>query len=359
MLVLLTLVFAFQININAEEMGRPLISIEATEPDENGVFDLVVSLEKGHFIVYELAIKFDGTAVTPVNNKGEATDSFGAFGEENRIEGVSYVGCKLDMENCLFLFTGYVVPGAKGDIFRNKMIYLEDKTELYRFSFKVKESGKDFGFDIASAFNGELYDPFFPDGAVLLSGLAEEKRYVSDVVIRYGDKVKTFETPYYTYNELYPKNFTKEQRLAGTVYLVENDYAAAVDGVLFAVDPANKRVVPFKQDGEMYLPLRFVCESLGYTVGWDEATETVIITDAVGEVKTVDTKSSEGVELVNDRTMVTSGLLQSIIKARVYEANNEAVVYTGIPEWTPDRQAEKEAIEAMRYVLMPFFRMFV
>ena len=358
-LVLLTLIFALQFNICAEETGKPLITIEAEAPDENGIFDLVVSMENAHFIVYELGIKYDKTAVVPVREDGTAAESFDEFALENSLKGVSYIGCELDNEKGMFLFTGYVNPGSKGENLKDKMIYIDDKTELYRFSFKVLED-EDYGFDIASIYNGDVYSEFFKDGAIILSSLDDEKRYVADIVVKYGDKTAETETPYYQYSELYPNNFTKEQRLAGTVYVVTGDYAAAVDGVLFAIDSANKSVVPYEKDGKYYLPLRFICESLGYTVGWDEDTEQVAVTDENGNTLVLDTKNSDGTEVVFDRTMVVPELIEKLTGARVYATEaDEFIVYTGIPEWTPDRDAEKDALDAMRYVMLPFFRMFI
>ncbi len=358
-LILLTLIFTLQLNIFAEETDKPLIYIEAEAPDENGVFDLVVSMEKAHFIVYELGIKYDKTAVVPVCEDGTDAAEFDEFAFENKLNGVSYIGCELDAEKGMFLFTGFVNPGSKGENLRDKMIYIDEKTELYRFTFKVLEN-KDYGFDIASIYNGDVYSEFFKDGAVILSSLDNEKRYVADIIIKYGGKTADAETPYYLYSELYPANFTKEQRLAGTVYVTNGDYAAAVNGVLFAIDPANKSVVPYEKDGVQYLPLRFICESLGFTVGWEEATECVTITAKDGKSIVLDTKTSDGTEVVLDRTMVAPELLEKLTGARVYATDSdEYIVYTGIPEWTPEREAEKEALNAMRYVMLPFFRMFI
>ena len=358
-LVLLTLIFALQFNIYAEQTGKPLITIEAEEPDENGIFDLVVSMENAHFIVYELAVKYDKTAVVPVYEDGTVAETFDEFAWEKEIDGVSYIGCKLDAEKGLFMFTGYVSPGSVGKNLKDKMIYLDEKTELYRFTFKVLDD-KDYGFDIASIYNGDVYDEMFVDGAIILSSLANEERYVADINIKYAETKNVTETVYYLYSELYPKNYTKEQRLKDTVYVVIGDYAAAVDGVLVAIDPANKAVVPYEKDGDSYLPLRFICESFEYVVGWDEVTEQVKIIHKDGSEFVLDTVNSDGTEIVHDRTMVVPELVEKLTGARVYDAGTgEFVVYTGIPEWTPDREAEKQALDAMRFVMLPFFRMFI
>jgi hypothetical protein len=99
---------------------------------------------------------------------------------------------------------------------------------------------------------------------------------------------------------------------------------------------------------------------LGYTVGWDEDTEQVAVTDENGNTLVLDTKNSDGTEVVFDRTMVVPELIEKLTGARVYATEaDEFIVYTGIPEWTPDRDAEKDALDAMRYVMLPFFRMFI
>ena len=136
-LILLTLIFTLQLNIFAEETDKPLIYIEAEVPDENGVFDLVVSMEKAHFIVYELGIKYDKMAVMPVREDGTEAVAFDEFALKKNLKGVSYIGCELDTEKGMFLFTGYVNPGSTGENLRDKMIYIDEKTELYRFTFKV------------------------------------------------------------------------------------------------------------------------------------------------------------------------------------------------------------------------------
>jgi len=44
-----------------------------------------------------------------------------------------------------------------------------------------------------------------------------------------------------------------------------------------AIDPANPKVVPLIISGRTMLPLRFVTENFGATVGWDAATQTITI----------------------------------------------------------------------------------
>ena len=43
--------------------------------------------------------------------------------------------------------------------------------------------------------------------------------------------------------------------------------------------PIEIDVAPFTQDNRTFVPIRFVAENLGFNVSWDEATQTVTITD--------------------------------------------------------------------------------
>jgi hypothetical protein len=56
--------------------------------------------------------------------------------------------------------------------------------------------------------------------------------------------------------------------------------AATVNGVSTPIDPANASVVPEIINGRTMLPLRFVTESPGATLGWDAGTQTITITYA-------------------------------------------------------------------------------
>ena len=119
----------------------------------------------------------------------------------------------------------------------------------------------------------------------------------------------------------------------------------------------------------MLYPLRFVCESLKCSVTWEESTGTASVTRPDGTVQTVrvsgntaesDAMTAEDTLCVeNDRILASEALLAKLSGSRTFDAGAGTVFYTGIPEWTPDRDAEKGALEAMQYVLMPFFRMFL
>ena len=53
---------------------------------------------------------------------------------------------------------------------------------------------------------------------------------------------------------------------------------AEVNGVMEWIDPNNHDVKPIIVNSRTMLPLRFVVEHLGCTVGWDGTTKTITIT---------------------------------------------------------------------------------
>ncbi len=352
----------------AAESDSPMVYAEVGAVDENGFFDLVVSAENLDFLVSEFAFRYNKDAVIPVHaENGEPTSEFIAFSSAVSYDGLQRIGQKLNSEKGYFLFTMFASPGSSGDNIRNNMMHFEEKSTLYTFRFKKIADG-DMGFCIASAFDGGVYDEMFPDGAVVTSAVS--KRHVTGITVKYGETEKKTESVYYYYSELYPTNFTKDERLDGTVYLVMKDYASAVDGALCAIDADNHEVTPFEENGKKYFPLRFVCESFGAEVGWNESDQTVRVAFADGRTASLDTASGlvyidgeqiaqSPMPIVHGRTMVTEEVLCAITGARVYDVGTGTVFYTGIPEWTPERDAEKEALSAMQYVLMPFFRMFL
>ena len=54
--------------------------------------------------------------------------------------------------------------------------------------------------------------------------------------------------------------------------------SATVNGITMPIDSSNAKVVPEIINGRTMLPLRFVSENLGATVGWDQSTQTITIT---------------------------------------------------------------------------------
>jgi hypothetical protein len=141
---------------------------------------------------------------------------------------------------------------------------------------------------------------------------------------------------------------TKTQRAENTIILQIGNYAAAKDGALCHIYPGEKQVTPYiKTDengsGRTMVPVRFVAEALGATVGWDGDTETVTITLDGSVVEMVIGSTSytvDGVEETMDAAAEIqdcgdgSGNGRTMVPMRfVAEALGKAVYWTRSTGW--------------------------
>ena len=168
----------------------------------------------------------------------------------------------------------------------------------------------------------------------------------------------------------YAQDMTKQERLKNTLYLQSNNYSSAKDGFLVVVDADDKTVVPKMRDEVFYVPLRYVLESFGAEVLWDDSVKSVIIS-ADGNTMNLSVQQdvlifdNDSVKLAydcyidNSRTYVALEDIPKIITCGTYyyTANKAAVIYLG-EEWNAERDAEKQAHSAMEFAVSPFFKMF-
>lgn len=170
--------------------------------------------------------------------------------------------------------------------------------------------------------------------------------------------------------ELAPE-MTKGQRLEKTVYLQNLNYAAACDGVLTVINPNDKTITPLYNESKFYIPLRFVLEYYGVAVSWEHETKTVIMKAGEREYRllTNDSTMSYGENtkqlenpcfIVRGTTFIAFDDIDEIITCKTYyfDEYKSGVVIAG-EEWNPERQAEKDALDAMEFAVSPFFKMFV
>lgn len=167
------------------------------------------------------------------------------------------------------------------------------------------------------------------------------------------------------------EGFTKEERLINTIYLQDLNYAAAVNGVLAVIDPENKAIMPYMNGEKLYVPIRFVFESVGLEVSWNQPEKCVsVFLDGI-EYRLY-TKTSTfalgGFEKVldnecvikNGTTYVALEDVTNIItcKTHFYPEYKSAVIAFSNEDWIPEREAEQQAFSAMEFAISPFFKMF-
>lgn len=65
-----------------------------------------------------------------------------------------------------------------------------------------------------------------------------------------------------------------------------NDIKIVIEGDMISPKDANgKSVEPFIVDGTTYLPVRAMCEAIGYNVEWDGVTNTVYVYSGIDHAK--------------------------------------------------------------------------
>ena len=106
--------------------------------------------------------------------------------------------------------------------------------------------------------------------------------------------------------------------------LTFRDIKVTLDGSRIALtDATGAAVEPFIIDGTTYLPVRAVATALGLTVGWDNATNTVVLTSP-GKTPTQPTTPTQTGE-------PTMGQKNALAKAKSY-LNYSAFSYKGLIE---------------------------
>ncbi len=108
----------------------------------------------------------------------------------------------------------------------------------------------------------------------------------------------------------------------GMALFVDNRYAI-VNGGMAQIDPENIDVTPIVKDDRTLVPVRFIAESIGASVGWDDPTQTVTVNRGSDVIKLVlgsDKMLVNGTEqtldvpaqTLNDRTLLP---LRAIVEA--------------------------------------------
>ena len=150
---------------------------------------------------------------------------------------------------------------------------------------------------------------------------------------------------------------TLENRIADVILLqIDNCYAASY-GKKKAIDENNNRVVPYISHDRTLVPLRFVAETLGADVLWENGWNGCIIKKDNKEIKitfgsnefTVNGKTiiyDAPIEVVEERTMVPIRLISEELDCNVYwQKDNRAVIISPLSNpWDETAQTEKTAI---------------
>ena len=161
-----------------------------------------------------------------------------------------------------------------------------------------------------------------------------------------------------------------------SVLLKIGSHAAVVDGGVTAIYPGEKTVTAYAHDGRTYIPVRFVAERLGATVGWENETETVTIRKgnqtirmSVGELWYTDNGVRKEMDVPaeymastdgNSRTMVPVRFVTEALGFQVEWDYPRQMVVIGKPDyrWEMNHENAEDALNQANMLLL-FYSSFV
>lgn len=332
----------------------------ATEPDASGCFTVQLTMDDVSFIGYQFALRYNTAAAVPVNSAGEVTNRFNEFAKMGT-SNISTIGTGVNAETGFFEFSGFIMPGTSASNITDGAMTMDGET-VYTFHFK-QVSDAPFELEIATASETEPYQKALPSGAALLDMKGDvPSSVVFDLTALAQDKVEvdmpTIEDVQQTPEKPAVSTGDISARLSGAIVLQLGNYGAVVDGKVVRIDPDSTAVKPYAHDNRTFVPVRFLSEQMGATVGWDQATKTVTISRAGrtvkmvlgqttywvdGVVKTMDAPA----EVVSQRTMVPIRFVSEALGLSVgWDQANKLVLVTDAREpWNVGEDLETRATE--------------
>lgn len=217
---------------------------------------------------------------------------------------------------------------------------------------KIKDGNNGIKFAVTDDFDGVI----LAENGKTLSFTAE---------IKNNDEVITYKVSGNDKSELEKR----QERLKDTIIFQIGNYAVSKEGTLCHIDTTNKKVYPFIQKDRTFVPLRFIAESLGLEVLWDEQTETVTLKKEENELIFTINKSTyikNGEELTLDsppilqesRTFVPLRAVSEGFNKDVcwIEESNSVVISPKDNPWDVDNSIEQDLMNDTMIILSPFIR---
>lgn len=362
----------------AEAQPAARVVFKAGEPDANGVFIATLTVYNATFNAFQFAFSYSTDAVAPSDASGKIVSSFSgcAKAAAGTDSWMVSIGNKLDAEKGLLECGGYVKPGS-GSITAGS-----SGMALYTFTFKKTGKG-DAGIRLATKESGGPYNPSIKEGG----GLAEAGYNVDariEIVLpeavgenATAEIVSPKQAPSETKPPAIPPGAQQARaaRLENTVIMQIGNMAAAKGGALTKVDKDNTLVAPYIDvNGRTMVPIRFVAESLGALVEWnDEKQQVTVSHNSKVIVMTIGSKSftingavksMDTVPVINKgwgRTMVPMRFVGEALGMNVqWDELNRLVILSPLSNpWKLDGETEKDVTSNILLLFSPLMRDFV
>lgn len=358
-LVLLVLVSVLPPGLAAEATGK--VVFESGPEDANGVFTVTMKGYDMLFWVAQFALKYDKDVIQPVDAQGNPTEKFSDFAgvvqpwtevvNEDLYPDIGLLGScvmvSLDVSGEGFDDVGDAFIGSEG-------------VDLFTFRFKRLKEG-DTGLEIASKAKGDPWQEMIPEG-MLVMNLYDD--LYPEIIFREAANPESGKSEQLTAPVVPAEpEKTADELLDEAVILKIGSHAAAVKGNVAAIYYGERDVTAYAHDNRTFVPVRFVGERLGATVGWINETQTVTVEKdghkiempigsstytLDGETKTLDapaelTPSTNG----NSRTMVPIRFVTEALGYQVEwdQARNLVVIVPQSLGWDPKGETEAQAMD--------------
>lgn len=150
--------------------------------------------------------------------------------------------------------------------------------------------------------------------------------------------------------------------LDGAIAMKLGDANAVANGEIQQIDPANVSVRPITKDDRTLLPVRFIAESLGAEVGWDDATQTVTLKTSDKTIKLVIGSNQMDVngntvtldvpaQTVNDRTLLPLRALAEQAFGKQVFWDDSGLIIVSDKENILDNTADAETVRKLNSYL--------
>ncbi|MBR5157099.1 MAG: copper amine oxidase N-terminal domain-containing protein [Clostridia bacterium] len=359
--LIMVALFAFG-GITVAEEPKPVTVEFSTVETDDGIVELNLAVKDATFMGIQAAVRYNTESLAPVDEAGVETVDFKKFATKSeQAEFFNPVGLELDVEKGLFGFTLYIMPGAEGEGVNALGEYTADDKgiNLYTFRFK-KIADKDYNFEIALKDDVKPYVSVLSEGLIIMN--YADGSLKADVSFIYEDKEPEHVTILPTISK---PIMNDETRKKDVICLQIGKNLAVAYGEKKEIDSENKLVVPYISGDRTLVPLRFVAETLGADVLWEDGWDGCVIKKGEKEIKitfgsaefVVNGKTvtyDAPIEVVEERTMVPIRFISEEFDCDVYwNALNKAVVVSPIDNpWVETRQAEITALNEMLVTIL-------
>lgn len=365
------------LTVSAEETtGAKSATVEFTATETtDGIVKLCMVLKDVKFSALQAVLRYNTNALQPINNLGKTAETFEEFSTlSDEASFLLPAALRLDAVNGCFGFVAFVIPNPEIAAINadNEFTVDADGLELYTFSFK-KLVDADYGFEIAVEDENKPYFKESPSGFELID---RDEAYDANITF---DGMNYTEKSTYLHNaakwlptdeelkqiEIESRPLTSEQRKSDVICLQIGKNLAIAYGEKKTIDEENKNVVPYISGERTLVPLRFVAETLGADVLWEDGWDGCVIKKGEKEIK-ITFGSAEFVvngetvvydapiEVVEERTMVPIRFVSEEFDCDVYwNALNKAVVVSPMDNpWVETRVAEITALNEMLVTIL-------